>query len=155
MKKKTVFSQLGAFLAGLAGGVIAFMLMLFLEGALVFFKLAVFLTSGGGTLLFPAFIEEFVKVAIVKTLGRRHGLWEVALGVGVGVGVVEGVIAQRGIDTRLLINKFLYLQPLFLLAGGAIAWLIFPKRDKFFFIFWVVFSAVLHWAYNVLSFSLD
>lgn len=141
-------------LVGLLGGVISFMVVILIEGALASFYPGFLFKNNPYyllVLLIPSFVEEVAKIGVVKRLMDNFNPIFVLLGVGFSFGIIEAAIANGQISPVLLINPLPWVHLLFLGTGYLIA-KFYNEKQAVPLPVWITASVFLHWTYDVLVF---
>jgi len=150
---KGAIQKISGFTIGVIGGLTALIISIVLE-IILSVPAKSLLDPGSGfffllILLIPAFLEEITKIAIAKKIRKRiDTLWVIG-GVGVGFGLMETLVAAGGPFLESGRAPLPLLHPFFLLAGFAAAKYVPLKKDKWFYLKWILASGLLHWGYNI------
>lgn len=143
-----------SFLIGLLGGVISFMVVILLEGALASFY-PDFLFGNSRyyllILLIPAIVEEASKISVAKRLMDNFSELGVLIGVGLGFGAMEATIASSQISWLIFSHILFWIHLIFLGAGYLIA-KFYVKNRPVNVAIWLLASVFLHWVYDLLVF---
>ncbi len=158
MKKKETIKQTIDFLIGFLSGIAAFMTMIFLEGFLAIFTHSFLYLSKGSLsallfLLIPAGIEEGLKISLSWNLWQRRKNIATIIGLGLGVGFSEALIAKGTINWTILTSELLYLHLIFLLGGFLLAQYMAKGNNRKMILWWLSVSILLHWGYNAFQFT--
>ncbi|MFH1182688.1 MAG: hypothetical protein V1690_00295 [Candidatus Moraniibacteriota bacterium] len=150
--QKIILMKGVSLLVGLLGGLISFMIVVLVEGALASFY-PDFLFKDNPyyllILLIPSLVEEAVKISVAKRLMDNFSPLLILSGVGLGFGFIEAVIANSQINLLLIFNLLPWVHLLFLGAGYIIARFYYEKRGVSLVV-WITASVFLHWTYDIL-----
>jgi hypothetical protein len=149
---KNILLKFTSFIIGLLGGIISFMLVVLIESALASFYPNFLFKNNPYYLLIlviPSLVEEATKISIARRLMDNFKPFQILLGVGLGFGAMEAIVALSQISWLVFSHLLTWIHLIFLGTGYLIARFYDNSKHTNFFI-WLTASFFLHWLYDIL-----